>query len=264
MEVEPPQLPTTDGLAPPTGVPHSFYMHVMHQFGEQFLAIGQKPDSGYKWVAPDRIEVHTKITGMRPAIEQAVLQVERALASGRSRMKHGQTKENMVAHVLRGLNDWPNLTPGAMRAFEQLGFDGNNVSRKEREQHFNHTVHSPIPFGEPKEILSPDITIDMGEPHTLDLNFTKVQDLGNDIFRIFMISNNKNNSHTGHILGSFVVQMPAGTSEDEAIQIGNSMVEYTLVKGESSNRYFLYLDDAAKAIMNHEVPFLIDPVASAN
>ncbi|MFC1759677.1 hypothetical protein ACFL2H_13070, partial [Planctomycetota bacterium] len=210
-------------------------------------------DSGYEWVSNDRIQVYTKITGLRPFIESAVYTVEEMIASGN---QSAGTKEKSVAHMLRGLNDWNNkkVESFAKDLFtEMTGINPDGMSKRWTEQNLNHVMHSPIPFGEPKEVLTPDITIDLDYPHTLDLDWTQVQDMGGDKYRIVLVSNNKNNSHTGHMLGSFVVQMPSGTSMQEAKQIGNSMVEY---KTRGDNRRDLYLDDAALAIMNRETPWL--------
>ena len=180
---------------------HNFYDHAQALCGPEILAPGQKSDSGYEWVAPDRIQVYTKITGLRPAIEQAVLDAERAHPG-----LTGVAMEHAVAHHLRGLNSWPNLTPETQQVFrDEYGLHQSRHQLK--KMGFNHVLHSPIPFGEPKEVLTPDITVDLDYPHTVDLDWTEVQDLGEGKFRIVIVSNNKNNSQTGHLLGSFVVQM---------------------------------------------------------
>ena len=54
--------------------------------------------------------------------------------------------------------------------------------------------------------------IDLGYTHTLSKKKTRVTDLGDGVFKVWMISNNGNGSHTGHNLGSFMVQLDPETS----------------------------------------------------
>ncbi len=90
------------------------------------------------------------------------------------------------------------------------GIDFRAMTKAEREATINHLLHSPIPFGNIDEVLTPDTRIDLGYTHTLDKNWTRVGDLGDGVWKVWIISNNNNGSHTGHNLGEFKVQLSPG------------------------------------------------------
>ena len=61
-------------------------------------------------------------------------------------------------------------------------------------------------------MLTPNTTIDLGYTHTLDKDWTRVGHLGDGVWKVWLISNNNNGSHTGHNLGEFKVQLTADIS----------------------------------------------------
>ncbi|WP_150526112.1 hypothetical protein [Roseibium sediminis] len=214
---------------------HEFYSHVRHMFPAA-MAPTQQQYGGYYITGNKQITGRSPITGLQPVIEQAVAQVKAA-----NRNLTGEALEAKIANKLTNLNDWTNLTPQTQQALIRLtGTDFGKMSKAEREKSINHLLHSPLPFGDIKQPLTKDWTINLGFTHTLDKTKTKAEDLGNGFFRISMISNNNNGSHTGHSLGSFVVQLDPGTSVAEAKKIGNKMVTNT------NNNNKLYLDEAAR------------------
>ena len=218
--------------------PHSYVPHVLEILGPDVLAPGQQMDSGYEWVGPKHLRVYTKITGLIPTIKQAVREAQEQLPG-----VGGVVLEKRAAHLLRGYNDWGNkkLQDQTKQELKALtGVDWDSAPRRDVEGKLNHLLHSPIPWGEPNEILTPDVRVEIGDSHTLDEDFTEAVDLGNGVFRVYIVSNNKNNSHTGHKLGSFKLQLGQGATVQDAINTGNSMLEY------KENRRGLYLDDAAK------------------
>ena len=217
---------------------HDFASHVSHTTPE-VLAPGQDQYGGYSWVSETDIMARVPITGLRPVIEQAIEQVQAA----QPRLE-GEALESAIANQLTNLNDWENLTVETQNAIMIMtGIDYGSMSRAEREATINHLLHSPIPFGDIEETLASDVRLHLGFTHTLDKNETEVEDLGEGRFRIVMISNNNNGSHTGHRLGSFVVQLGDVTLAEAKSQ-GNSMVINT-----NNNNNELYLDQAARDIL---------------
>jgi len=236
---------TLNKLFGPDG-PHSFVAHALALLGTDILAPGQQPTGGFERIDDNTIRAMSPITGLRPVIEQAIDQVLR-----KNKNLSGEKLESAVANQLTQLNDWNQLTSRTQDAVMMLsGIDFDSMSKQEQELTINHLQHSPLPFGDMTEVLSPNVTIDYGYTHTLDKNRTRVQDLGNGQFRIFMISNNNNGSHTGHSLGAFVVQTEPGTTAKEAKQIGNNMVQ------NKNNNNRLYLAESAKAILYGQTPHL--------
>jgi hypothetical protein len=210
------------------------------------LAPDQAAYGGYEWVGPNRIQARSPITGMRPVIEQAIDDV-----TDRNGRATGEELEQRIAKRLTELNDWKNLNDQTKANLMLLsGIDIQSMDRDEREERINHLLHSPLPFGGIEEILSPDVIIDLGYTHTLDKDWTQATDLGNGLFQITMVSNNMNGSHTSHSLGSFKVQLPAGTSVRDAREIGNEMV----VNENNNDR--LYLDAAAQNVLYGQTPRL--------
>ena len=68
--------------------------------------------------------------------------------------------------------------------------------------------------------------------------------MGNNVYKITVVSNNNNGSHTGHEMGTAYVEMPAGTSLKEAQKIGNKMIPST----NKNNK--LTIDPAARALFD--------------
>ena len=74
----------------------------------------------------------------------------------------------------------------------------------------------------------PEGYVDLGYTHTLDKEKTKVERQADGSWKASYISNNNNNAHTGHSLGS--VQFNFQGSEDEAKEYANKML-----KNENNN-----------------------------
>ena len=226
--------------------PHSFVGHVIGLLGTDALAPGQQVSGGFERIDDNTIRAVSPITGLRPVIEQAIDQVVKKGAD-----IGGERTEAKVAKQLTQLNDWNQLKPETQEAIMILsGIDFAAMSKQDQELTINHLQHSPLPFGNLTDVLSPDTTIEYGYTHTLDKKRTRVQDLGNGQFRIFMISNNNNGSHTGHSLGSFTIQLGPDATAADAKKAGNNMVENT----NNNNR--LYLDETAKKVLYGEIPRL--------
>ena len=214
---------------------HDFYQHVRHMFPAA-MAPTQQQYGGYYVTGNKQITARSPITGLQPVIEQAVAQVKAANPN-----LTGEALEAKIANKLTNLNDWENLTPQTQQALIRLtGTDYSKMTAAEREKSINHLLHSPLPFGEINQPLTKDWTINLGFTHTLDKTKTTAEDLGNGYFRINLISNNNNGSHTGHSLGSFVLQLDPGTKVEDAKKAGNAMVTNT----NDNNK--LYLDEAAR------------------
>lgn len=222
------------------GAGHDFYSHARHLFPNA-LAPTQRQYGGFHVTGDKQITGRSTITGLQPVIEQAVAQVKAANPN-----LTGADLEAKIANKLTNLNDWENLTPQTQEALVRAtGQDFGKMTKAEREKSINHLLHSPLPFGDINQPLTKDWSIDLGYTHTLDKAKTTAEDLGNGFFRIKLISNNNNGSHTGHNMGSFVVKLDAGTTEAEAKKIGNGMVTNT------NNNNKLYLDEAARNYLHN-------------
>lgn len=223
---------------------HTYLDHVTATLGTKLLAPDQGAYGTYQEVAPGQIQARSTITGLRAVIEQAVSDVKK----NDPKVK-GEELERRVAKRLTELNDWENLTPQTQAKLSLLaGVDFEAMGGKEREQKLNHYLHSVQPFGDITTPLSPDTIIDLGYTHTLDKDWTQAEDKGNGLYKITMVSNNNDGSHTGHALGSFLVQMPAGTTAKQAKNIGNEMVS------NDNNNDRLYLDISARNILYGVTP----------
>ncbi len=224
---------------------HDFTAHVIATMGEQMLAPGQQQYGGYERNG-NVITARSPISGLRPVAEQAIAQMKKAHPD-----LSGVELEAEIAQQLTNLNDWEDLRPRTQEKMMILsGVDIAALDGEVRERWNNHLQHSPLPFGEITEVLTPDVVIDLGYTHTLDKEWTIAEDQGNGVFKITVVSNNDNGAHTGHILGSFRVQTPEGTSVRKAKRIGNDMV-----RNENNNDKLL-LDEAVKKILYGETPLL--------
>lgn len=223
---------------------HSYLEHVTAVLGTKLLAPDQGAFGTYQEVAPGQIQARSTITGLRPVIEEAIARVKKDNPNAK-----GEELERKIAQQLTNLNDWENLKPQTQAKLSLLaGVDFEAMSGKEREQKLNHYLHSVQPFGDITTPLSPDTIIDMGYTHTLDKEWTQAEDKGNGVFKISMVSNNNDGSHTGHILGSFLVQFPPGTTAKQAKKMGNDMVS------NENNNERLYLDISARNILYGVTP----------
>ena len=238
---------------------HSFVEHVTEkfEFGADMLEPGQETFGGYT-VSEDgnTITGQSPITGLRPVIEQAIRDVAiqfAAVAGSDSFVGPGSPQERAIARRLTLLNDWDDLDKITQDQIISLsgGIRFDQMTEEQQESEINHLLHSPLPFGDiVDEVLSPDVIIDLGYTHTLDKSFTLVENLGEGIFEITMLSNNNNGSHTGHNLGRFKVQLTPETTLEAALDIGNAMV-----RNENNNQQLL-LADAAKRILYGDTPLL--------
>lgn len=223
---------------------HNYLDHVTAVLGTKLLAPDQGAYGTYQEVAPGQIQARSTITGLRPVIEEAIARVKK----DNPRAK-GEELERKIAQQLTNLNDWDNLTPQTQAKLSLLaGVDFEAMGGKEREQKLNHFLHSVQPFGDITTPLSPDTIIDMGYTHTLDKDWTQAEDKGNGVFKITMVSNNNDGSHTGMVLGSFLVQFPPGTTAKQAKNMGNEMVS------NENNNERLYLDISARNILYGVTP----------
>ena len=226
--------------------PHDFVEHTVEVLGSHTMAAGQQVNGGYQNVGPYEIQARSTITGLQPVIEQAITDVTQ-----RHPNASGVELERKVAKRLTELNDWKNLNSHTKENMMILtGVDIESMNKREREDTVNHLQHSPLPFGEIDEVLSPEVTINMGYTHTLDKDWTRAAHLGDGVFKIWMVSNNNNGSHTGHDMGSFKVQLTPTTSIEDARRVGNEMVE------NRNNNNKLYLDEAARQLLYGEKPWL--------
>lgn len=224
---------------------HDFTNHVVATLGEQMLVPGQQQYGGYERNG-NVITARSPITGLRPVAEQAIAQMKKAHPD-----LTGVELEAEIAQQLTNLNDWEDLRPRTQEKMMILsGIDIASLDGDVREKAINHLQHSPLPFGDITEVLTPDVTIDLGYTHTLDKEWTIAEDQGNGVFKITLVSNNDNGAHSGHILGSFRVQTPEGTSARKAKRIGNEMVH------NENNNDKLLLDEAVKKILYGETPLL--------
>ncbi|MEM9132120.1 MAG: hypothetical protein AAF962_05520 [Actinomycetota bacterium] len=225
---------------------HGFVDHVIPDVGEQMLAPGQSAYGGYQMIAPGQYTAQSTLTGLRPVIEQSITDVLQKDPS-----LEGRDLERAVAKRLTQLNDWKNLTSETKEDMMLLaGVDFEAMNKKTREDTINHLQHSPLPFGDIPEVLSPGDEIDLGYTHTLDKNWTQVAHLGDGVFKAWVVSNNNNGSHTGHIMGSFKVQLTPTTSLQEAKNTANNMFD------NNNNNNKLYLDEAARKILYGQTPWL--------
>jgi hypothetical protein len=217
----------------------NFVDHAKTSLGDSVLAPDQAPYGGFEKVGPTQIQARSPITGLRAVIEQSISDVKKQDPGVR-----GEELERRVARRLTELNDWDNLTESTQaKIILSSGIDLEAMSEEEREKRVNHVLHSPQPFGEVEEILTPDYTIDLSYTHTLDKDYTNVEDQGDGVFRIWMVSNNNDGSHTYHSLGSFKLQLPPGTTVNQARDIANDMV----INENDNDR--LFLDASARNIL---------------
>ncbi|NRB31966.1 MAG: calcium-binding protein [Rhizobiaceae bacterium] len=232
------------------GMTHDFVAHADYMLGNDILAEGQEQYGGYAFLGENTIIARSPITGLRPVIDQAIRQIvgNRTVEEAAQRLGGNDKLESAIAQQLTNLNDWQQLqteTQNEIMIMTGINFDA--MTNAEREMTINHLQHSPLPFGDIKEVLSTSVKIDMGFTHTLDKNKTEVEDLGDGIWKIYMISNNNNGSHTGHNLGSFKVDLGENADATIAKQIGNQMVTNT------NNNAKLYLDAAARDVLYGKV-----------
>jgi len=206
------------GLGYTAGHTHDFAAHVDHMLGQHTLAPNQAQYGGYAKLSDYSYVARSPITGLRPVIEQAIRDIAGSYSSIEAAISAYGSKaklESAIANKLTNLNDWANLDEEAQNEIMiQSGINFDAMTEAEREMTINHLQHSPLPFGDIEEVLSTSAVIDMGITHTLDKDKTEVEHLGDGIYKVTMISNNNNGSHTGHNLGSFKIDLNGYGRED--------------------------------------------------
>jgi len=218
---------------------HGFYEHVNHQLGEDVLVPTQEQYGGYAFLNSSNIVARSPITGLRPVVEQAIAQTKASFPN-----LTGDALESKIALKLTQLNDWAQLTQNTQNEIMILtGINFDGMTTAEQEATINHLLHSPLPFGDIVEPLSSNVRIDLGITHTLDKTKTTVEDLGEGMWKVTVISNNNNGSHTGHSLGSFVVNFGVNATASVAKAAGNAMIVNT------NNNNQLYLSETAKDVL---------------
>lgn len=230
---------SSGGYGYTAGSTHDFAAHADHMLGQHTLAPNQEQYGGYAKLSEYSYVARSPITGLRPVIEQAIRDiagsygsVDAAIAAYGSKAK----LESAIANKLTNLNDWANLDEEAQNEIMiQSGINFDAMTEAEREMTINHLQHSPLPFGEIEEVLSTSAVIDMGITHTLDKDKTEVEHLGDGIYKVTMISNNNNGSHTGHNLGSFKIDMNKYGREDLDGQYAVAVTSNSTYGSASSN-----------------------------
>ncbi len=202
---------------------HGHVEHSVVLLGQQVLIPGQAATGGFIQTGENDYMAYSPLTAMLPVAIQdnkEVLQKKPNL--------QGEELYRRLAQEYTGSNDYKKLDRDARRAINILTCtDWSTVEKRVRENTINHLLHSPISFGtigSVEEPISTDVTIDLGYTHTRDKNWTEVEYMGNNVYKVTVVSNNNNGSHTGHAMGTAFVEMPAGTSLKEAQKIGNRMI----------------------------------------
>jgi hypothetical protein len=220
---------------------HGHVEHSVALLGQQVLIPGQAATGGFIQTDANTYVAYSPVTAMLPV----AIQDNKEVLEDRPNLE-GERLYRKLAEEYTGSNDYENLDRDAQRAINILTCtDWSQVKRRVRENTINHLLHSPISFGTIGSVddpISTDVTIDLGYTHTRDENWTEVEYMGNNVYKITVVSNNNNGSHTGHAMGTAFVEMPAGTSLREAQKIGNRMIPST----NKNNK--LTIDPAARAL----------------
>lgn len=213
-----------------SGQSHSFVDHASEFYADALIK-GQAETGGYVYLNDSYIVGRNTITGLQPVVEQAISQVKAATPS-----LTGDALERAIAKKITELNDWSSLTEetqAKLMIMTGINFDG--MTTEELEETINHLLHSPLPFGEIEEVLNADVKIDLGYTHTLDKDETTSVHLGDGIYEVRMISNNGTGSHTGHVLGSFKIDMNDYPREDPDGQYAIAVTSNSTYGTASSN-----------------------------
>ena len=222
---------------------HGHVEHSVFLLGQQVLIPGQAATGGFIKTGDNTYTAYSPVTAMLPVAIQDNKEVLRKKPN-----LEGEKLYRRLAQEYTGSNDYKNLDKDAQRAINILTCtDWGLVKKRVRENTINHLLHSPISFGtigSVEDPISTDVTIDLGYTHTRDKNWTEVEYMGNNVYKITVVSNNNNGSHTGHEMGTAYVEMPAGTSLKEAKKIGNRMIPST----NKNNK--LTIDPAARELFD--------------
>jgi len=200
------------------GETHDFAGHADHNLGSNVLAPNQQQYGGFAKLSDYSYIGRSPITGLRPVIEQAIdyyITTYGSVSAAVTAYGSNDALESAIANKITTLNDWSDLTTETQnKIMIMTGINFDAMSTQEQEDSINHLQHSPLPFGAIDEVLFTSAVIDLGFTHTLDKDETEVEHLGNGIYEIRMISNNGAGSHTGHVLGSFKIDMSNYARED--------------------------------------------------
>ena len=220
---------------------HGHVEHSVILLGQQVLIPGQAATGGFIQTDDNNYLAYSPLTAMLPV----AIQDNREVLAKKPNLE-GEKLYRRLAQEYTGSNDYKKLDRDAQRAINILTCtDWSLVDKRVRENTINHLLHSPISFGTIGSVddpISTDVTIDLGYTHTRDKNWTEVEYMGNNVYKITVVSNNNNGSHTGHAMGTAYVEMPAGTSLQEAQKIGNRMIPST----NKNNK--LTIDPAAREL----------------
>jgi len=202
---------------------HGHVEHSVVLLGQQVLIPGQAATGGFIQTGENDYMAYSPLTAMLPV----AIQDNKEVLAKKPNLQ-GEDLYRRLAQEYTGSNDYKKLDSDARRAINILTCtDWSTVEKRVRENTINHLLHSPISFGtigSVEDPISTDVTIDLGYTHTRDKNWTEVEYMGNNVYKVTVVSNNNNGSHTGHAMGTAFVEMPAGTSLKEAQKIGNRMI----------------------------------------
>ncbi|MEL6981565.1 MAG: hypothetical protein AAFO29_03990 [Actinomycetota bacterium] len=222
---------------------HGHVEHSVVLLGQQVLIPGQAATGGFIQTSENNYLAYSPVTAMLPV----AIQDNKEVLAKKPNLE-GEQLYRRLAQEYTGSNDYKNLNRDAKRAINILTCtDWSLVERRVRENTINHLLHSPISFGtigSLEDPISTDVKIDLGYTHTRDKNWTEVEYMGNNVYKITVVSNNNNGSHTGHEMGTAYVEMPAGTTLQEAKKIGNQMIPST----NKNNK--LTIDPAARELFD--------------
>ena len=226
---------------------HGHVEHTSILLGDQVLIPEQAKTGGFVQLPSGDYVAWSPVTAMLPV----AIQDNREVLERKPNLE-GEKLYRKLAQEYTGSNDYKNLDRAAQRAINILTCtDWRLVDKRVRENTINHLLHSPISYGTIGSVENPistDVTIDLGYTHTRDKNWTEVEYMDNNVYKITVVSNNNNGSHTGHEMGTAYVEMPAGTSLREAQKIGNRMIPST-----NKNNKQLTIDPAARDLF-HALP----------
>ncbi len=222
---------------------HGHVEHSVVLLGQQVLIPGQAATGGFIQTGENDYLAYSPVTAMLPV----AIQDNKEVVNKKPELE-GEKLYRRLAQEYTGSNDYKKLDKDAQRAINILTCtDWSLVEKRVRENTINHLLHSPISFGTIGSVENPistDVTIDLGYTHTRDKNWTEVEYMGNSVYKVTVVSNNNNGSHTGHEMGTAYVAMPAGTSLKEAQKIGNRMIP-----SQNKNNK-LTIDPAARALFD--------------
>ncbi|MEM7276260.1 MAG: hypothetical protein AAF547_24510, partial [Actinomycetota bacterium] len=162
---------------------HGHVEHSVFLLGQQVLIPGQAATGGFIQTSDNNYMAYSPITAMLPV----AIQDNKEVLKKKPNLE-GEKLYRRLAQEYTGSNDYKNLDRDAQRAINILTCtDWSLVKKKVRENTINHLLHSPISFGTIGSVENPistDVTIDLGYTHTRDKNWTEVEYMGNNVYKI--------------------------------------------------------------------------------